>query len=88
VKIQITKRALALRLRRALQAQGKHLRLATSQKQKALGLGRYYVVDAEGVVDPDVDLEKLARKLGLMQSWETLTSKRNAAARSADAGAL
>jgi hypothetical protein len=76
VKTQITERALTLRLRRALQAQGKHLRVTTSQKQKALGLGRYYIADANGVIDPDVDLEELARELGVMQSWETVTSKR------------
>jgi hypothetical protein len=40
------------------------------------------IVGANCVVEPDVDLEKLARELGIMQSWETLTSKRNAAASS------
>jgi hypothetical protein len=87
VKIQITERALKLRLRRALQAQAKHLRVVTSQAQKASGLGRYYIVDANGVVDPDVDLEKLARELGVMQSWETLASKHNTAESSSEAGA-
>jgi hypothetical protein len=76
VKIAVTERALTLRLRQALQAQGKHLRVTTRQKQKALGLGRYYIADANGVIDPDVDLGELARELGVMQSWETLTPKR------------
>ena len=76
MKIQITERALKLRLRRAFLAQGKHLRVTTSRKQKASGLGRYYVADANGVIEPDVDLEELARELGVMQSWETLTPKR------------
>jgi hypothetical protein len=36
-------------------------------------LGRYYyVTDANGVVDPDVDLEEMAGTLGAIQSWETL----------------
>ena len=87
MKIQITERALKLRLRRALQAQSKHLRVVTRQAQKASGLGRYYIVDANGLVDPDVDLEKLARELGVMQSWETLTSKHNTAESSSEAGA-
>jgi hypothetical protein len=50
-------------------------------------LGRYYIVDANGAVEPDVDLEKLARELRVMQSWETLTSKHNAAGSSSEAGA-
>jgi hypothetical protein len=87
VKIQITNRVLKHRLRRVLQAEGKHLRVATSQAQKASGLGRYYIIDAKGVIDPNVDLEKLARELGVMQSWETLTSMRNAAESSSEAGA-
>ena len=76
VKLPITERALTLRLGRALQAQGKHLRIASNLKQKKLGLGRYYLVDENGVVNPDVDLEELARELGVMQSWETLKPKR------------
>lgn len=76
VKIAITERALKLRLRPALEAQGKHLRIATWQKQRKLGLGRFYVADANGVIDPDVDLEELATELGVMRSWETLKSKR------------
>jgi hypothetical protein len=75
VKIQITERDLMIRLRRVLRAQGKHLRVATSQRQKALGLGRYYVVRADGAIDADVDLQKSARELGLMQSWETVKPK-------------
>jgi hypothetical protein len=41
-----------------------------------LGLGRFYVVNANGVIDPDVNLEKLAREVAVMQSWETLKPKR------------
>lgn len=74
-RVPITERTIRLRLRRVLQAQGKHLRVATHQKQRELGLGRYYVSDANGVIDPDVDLEQLARELGVMQSWETLKAQ-------------
>jgi hypothetical protein len=76
VKIAVTERALKLRLRRALQMQGKHLRITTRQEQRKLGLGRYYVVSNTGVIDVDADLEHLARELGVMQSWETLKPKR------------
>jgi hypothetical protein len=50
--------------------------MTTREEQRELGLGLYYVVGAEGVIDPDVDLEELARELGVMQSWETLKPKR------------
>jgi hypothetical protein len=76
VKFPITRNALKLRLRRTLQPQGRHLRMTTREEQRELGLGLYYVVGAEGVIDPDVDLEELARELGVMQSWETLKPKR------------
>jgi hypothetical protein len=76
VKILVTERALKLRLRRALQTQGKHLRITTRQEQRKFGLGRYYVVSNKGVIDADVDLEHLAREVGVMQSWETLKLKR------------
>jgi hypothetical protein len=47
------------------------------QKQRKLGSGRHYIADAAGVTDPDVDLEELARELGVIQSWETLKTKRS-----------
>jgi hypothetical protein len=77
VKLLVTERALTIRLRQALRAEGKHLCIATDQKQKKLGLGRFYVADVNGIIDPDVDLEELARKLGIMQSWEAPAPKSN-----------
>jgi hypothetical protein len=59
----ITETALFRRLQRALRKRGMFLRLADSRKQKRWGLGRYYVVGPKGVIDKDVDIEKLARKL-------------------------
>jgi hypothetical protein len=75
-KVPITERTVKLRLRRALQAQGKHLRITTKRRQRELGPGRYHIADANSVIDPDVNLEELARNLGVMQSWETLKPKR------------
>jgi hypothetical protein len=75
MKVPITRRTVKQRLLRALQAQGKHLRGTSWRNQRKLGLGRYYIADANGVIDPDVDLEDLARALGVMQSWETLKAK-------------
>jgi hypothetical protein len=76
VKLLVTERALTKRLRQTLRAEGKHLRIVTNRKQKKLGLGHYYVADAKGIIDPDVNLWELARNLGVMQSWETLKPKR------------
>jgi len=75
-KVPITERALTRRLSRALRAQVKHLRIATKRRQKALGLGHYYIVGAEGVIDANVHLEEWARKLGVIQPWETLKPNR------------
>lgn len=51
---------------------GGFLRVADSKKQKRWGLGHYYIVGPKGVVDKDVNIEKLARQLGLLDPWETL----------------
>jgi hypothetical protein len=69
---RVTEGAVVVRLQRFLVSKGKHLRIATSTKQKRWGFGRYYLLDAKGVVDKNVDIEKLARKLGLLDPQETL----------------
>jgi len=70
--IQVTEGAVVYRLRRFLPAKGKLLRIANSRKQK-LGLGRYYTIGVNGVIDKDVDIEKLARKMKLLEPWETVS---------------
>jgi hypothetical protein len=71
MRIQVTEGAVVCRLQRFLPAKGKYLRLANSRKQK-LGLGRYYTTGAKGVIDTDVNIERLARELGVLEPWETL----------------
>jgi hypothetical protein len=66
MKIGLTEQAVVKRLQRALLTEGKHLRKADSRRQKRWGLGRYYLLDAKGVVDKDVNIEQLARKLGVV----------------------
>jgi hypothetical protein len=34
-------------------------------------LGRYYTIGVNGVIDKDVNIEKLARKMKLLEPWET-----------------
>jgi hypothetical protein len=63
VKIPVTERALKLRLRQALQTQGKHLRIITRQEQRKFGLGRFYLVSNESVIDTGVTLALIGRTL-------------------------
>jgi hypothetical protein len=73
-RIQITERALFQRINRRLQQDGEKLCTARTETVKQQ-LGRFYVVETgqgAGLVRKDVDLEKLAQKLGVIQPWEQL----------------
>jgi hypothetical protein len=72
MRIRVTEGALFCRLQRFLPVKGKHLRIANRRKQK-LGLGRYYTIGANGVIDKDVNIEKLAREMKLLEPWETIS---------------
>ena len=65
MKFGLTEQAVVKRVQRAL-PEGKYLRKADSRKRKRWGLGRYYLLDAKGVVDKDVNIEQLALKLGVV----------------------
>jgi hypothetical protein len=69
---QVTQIALFKRLRPRLRAKGMSLRIASNKKQKRWGLGRYYLLGSKSVIDKDVDIENLARRLNLLRPWETL----------------
>jgi hypothetical protein len=71
MRIQVTEGAVFCRLQRFLPAKGKLLRVANRRKQK-LGLGRYYTIGANGVIDKDVNIEKLAREMKLPEPWEAI----------------
>jgi hypothetical protein len=71
MRIEVTENAVFCRLQRFLPAKGKLLRVANTRKQK-LGLGRYYTIGAQGVIDTDVNIEKLARELKVLEPWETV----------------
>jgi hypothetical protein len=73
MKVPITESVVIARMRRILRKAGEDLRLATPEQQKTAGLGKYYLVDSKGIIDKDVDIEDLARKLQLLQPWETLS---------------
>jgi hypothetical protein len=65
MKIGVTEQAVVKRLKRALLTKGQYLRVADSRKQKRWGFGRYYLLDAKGVVDKDINIKLLARRLGV-----------------------
>jgi hypothetical protein len=73
MKVPVAERVLIARMRRILRKAGEDLRMATPEQQKAVGLGKYYLVDSKGIIDKDVDIEDLARKLQLLQPWETFS---------------
>ncbi|MGA3020308.1 MAG: hypothetical protein ABSF62_24575 [Bryobacteraceae bacterium] len=81
-RIKITERALFQRVNRKLNQDGEKLCTARSDSARQQ-LGRFYVVEtgqqpkraaSSGVAHVNVDLEKLARKLGVIQPWEELES--------------
>jgi hypothetical protein len=81
MEISVTKKAVFRRLQSFLRAKGQYLRSASwgkhlpnvsRAKQKREGLGDYYLVGAKGVIEQDVDIEKMARELGVLDPWETL----------------
>jgi hypothetical protein len=81
MEIRVTKKAVFRRLQNFLQAKGqylrsanrgRHLRNASRGTQERKGLGDYFLVGAKGLIEHDVDIEKMARELGLLDPWETL----------------
>jgi hypothetical protein len=67
VTIEISRRALLARIERALRRE--HQRLRANRRG---GVIRHLVIDTKKktVVEADVDIEKLARRLEVLQPWE------------------
>jgi len=61
------------RINRVLRAKQKALRVARNRWRS--DLGDYYIVDfsQNTIVETHVDLEVLARELGVLHAWERLT---------------
>ena len=72
-RIPVSQRAIMQRINRRLEGFEK-LKKNRSQQWHA-DLGVYYIVDENlnVLVDKHVDLEKLARKLGAIKAWETIS---------------
>jgi hypothetical protein len=62
------------RVRRRLKAEGKNLRRSAEGSSGIAELGRYYVIDAatNSVLERNIDLEALARKVGALRPSETV----------------
>ncbi|MCW5756977.1 MAG: hypothetical protein KIT54_07070 [Phycisphaeraceae bacterium] len=73
-KVQLSERALFGRVNRALQREGQSLRRCRIDSRDYANLGRYFVVDDSRnyVVGKDIDLEELAREVGVLRGYETL----------------
>ena len=69
VKVPISERALILRVRMALQGQGRDLRAAKGPAR------RYSIISSKGVVQRNVDPVALAQEMGLLDSLEQLQRK-------------
>ena len=71
-KAPVGERALRVRLRRKLEAEGQGLR--KSRWRQIAKLGEYYVIDVRrgSVLSANIDLEALARERGVLRSWEEL----------------
>jgi hypothetical protein len=71
--VGVTEIALFERLQRALRKRGKYLRVADRKKRKRWGLGHYYIAGPNGVIDKDIDIEKLAREMKLLGPGEMVS---------------
>jgi hypothetical protein len=74
-KITVAAPVLVRRINRAL-AENRQLRVAREGSSAASQVGRYYVVDTRRnvLVEDDIDIESLGRRLGCLRSWEEVGS--------------
>ena len=72
MKAQVTERALAARVRRALQKDGIDLKTCRADSKWFNDTGRWYTVDlaTNSLRDRHIDLEGWAREMGLLKSYE------------------
>jgi hypothetical protein len=73
-KVPVSERALVARCVRVLKKDGNTLRICQEGSRSFSTLGRFYTLDLDRnvVLDSDVDLEELAKKLGCLRGYEAL----------------
>ena len=70
---KVSERALVGRINRKLWKDQEILRRCAERSRGFQTLCRYYIVDSHsGIIDMDVDLENLGRKMGALQQTEAL----------------
>jgi hypothetical protein len=76
-KVQVAPLALVRRITRALAKDGEALRATREGSSAEQQLGRYYRIDISRnfLVETDVDIEALGRKLGVLKSWEEVADQ-------------
>jgi hypothetical protein len=73
--VPLTRRALYQRLARALARSGKTLRKARAAPARR-HVGEYFILsDNDGIVAHHVDLQQLAREIGVLQTYEQLITE-------------
>lgn len=77
-KVPITRRALIQRINRVLAKDGEVLKTNRHPGVGRDDLGRHYVVDVNRnfLVDRDVDLEEVGRRLKVIAGYETIEEER------------
>jgi hypothetical protein len=74
-KVRVSERALFARVDRELNKKEERLRRCRPSSRDYHELGNYYVINwrFNGITAKDIDLEGLARKLGVLKEWEAGT---------------
>jgi hypothetical protein len=78
-KAPVTMAAIRQRLRRRLQKEGSHGHVLKVNRRESDGnLGEFYLVDIgrNYIIDTDVDVLALARKTGVLKSYEEVVKER------------
>lgn len=72
----VSQRAAIMRINRRLESDGKRLRLTRGLLAENR-LGKYYVVNStiDSIVEKNVDLTELGRRLGVFETWEEVADE-------------
>jgi hypothetical protein len=75
-KLPVSERAVIQRINRKLKSDNEMVRKA---RGSARSLGEYYVIDfnRNWITGQNVDIEELARELGVLREWETVEERQD-----------
>jgi hypothetical protein len=72
MKARVSKSAVVQRIKRRLRQDGRRLCGCSPRWAGHDTLGDWYVADTEGIRETHVDLDSLARALGVLGEWEEI----------------